>query len=365
MKKFTHITLLLVIATLAWLSFPTAVHAQGSDAGQIIFGGTYNLHDGETLEGGLVIFGGQGILDEGSVVNGDIFIAGGTLDVSGEVNGNITATGGTVILQDSGTINGNIDLIGAGFRNNGATVDGEITQNESLDFNFLNVPPVILPHLIPEVSPGVTPNFFQTVLKPMGDFLWNILRALAIAALAALIVLLLPNHTERLAKSINMQPVLAGGMGMLTLIVAPALLVLLLITILLIPVGILGILVLTLAALFGWVAVGYEVGKRMAVLFKQSWTPVVCGGLGTLALNFVCGILGIVPCFGWILPTLVVIIGLGGVLISRFGTRVYGNGSDNHPPAPEKVSPALYDVPLQPLAGNPAEPSAPPSEIAP
>jgi len=326
MKRFINVALLLILVTFTWLALPATVHAQETGNGQIIFGGVYHLYDGETLENGLVIFGGQGILDEGSVVKGDIFIAGGTLEVAGTVEGNIIASGGTVILANTAVVKGNIDLIGAGFRNDDGTVEGEISQNDSLNFNFLNVPAEMIPHLAPLSIPDV----FQSVLKPIGDFLWGVLSILATAALAAMVVLLLPKHTERLAKSITLQPVLSGGMGALTLLVAPPLLLLLVITIILIPVGLLGIMLLALASLFGWVAIGYEIGQRMSVLFKQNWAPVVCGGLGTLVLNVMARILVIIPCIGWLLPAVVLVIGLGGVFISRFGTRIYETGNSIH-----------------------------------
>jgi hypothetical protein len=82
---------------------------------------------------------------------------------------------------------------------------------------------------------------------------------------------------------------------------------------------------------FGWIALGLEVGKRLAASVKASWPPLVQAGLGTLLLSLVAQALGLAPCVGWIVPVLVGFVGMGGVLLSGFG----------HRPAPSSLSPAI------------------------
>jgi hypothetical protein len=185
---------------------------------------------------------------------------------------------------------------------------------------------------------------------------WAIFQSLAIAALAVLATMFLANPTQRVAQSIITEPAAAGGIGCLTVIVAPALIALLAITLILIPVSLVGILALAIALLFGWIAVGLEVGNRMAGLFKTQWAIPVAAGIGTLVITLVASILNIVPCIGWILPALLAVLGLGGVLVSQFGTRSYGFAAAHRPNMPP---PPVYSIPP---SNYPPAPPAPAPE---
>jgi hypothetical protein len=81
--------------------------------------------------------------------------------------------------------------------------------------------------------------------------------------------------------------------------------------------------VFTVAYMLGWLALGMEVGVRIAQMFKQEWPLPLAAGLGIFILNLVTQGLGVVaPCLGGLIPGLIGIVGLGAVLITRFGTRV-------------------------------------------
>jgi hypothetical protein len=101
-------------------------------------------------------------------------------------------------------------------------------------------------------------------------------------------------------------------------------LLILAITIILIPISLLGGLILVVAWFFGRVSLGMEVGRRIGNAFHKDWPVAVDAGLGTFALVLVIdGVGSLVPCVGWIIPTLVGILGLGGVILTLFGTRSY------------------------------------------
>jgi L-cystine uptake protein TcyP (sodium:dicarboxylate symporter family) len=50
-------------------------------------------------------------------------------------------------------------------------------------------------------------------------------------------------------------------------------LLLLIITILLIPAALVAVIALVLAAVFGWIAIGLEIGQRFTGAIKQQWHP--------------------------------------------------------------------------------------------
>jgi hypothetical protein len=92
-----------------------------------------------------------------------------------------------------------------------------------------------------------------------------------------------------------------------------------------------------------------EAGDRLGRLFKVQWAPPVSAGIGTLVLSLFSSIFALVPCVGWVLPTVIAIVGLGGVFLTRFGMR------DAQSSGPTSMVPS---TPAQPPA-NPAPPAAP------
>jgi hypothetical protein len=136
-----------------------------------------------------------------------------------------------------------------------------------------------------------------------------------------LLTLFLQPQLERVSHAIIRQPVVAGSFGLLTVVLSPLVFVILVITLILIPVALLAVLILTLAWLFGVIALGQEVGERFTKAINQTWVPVFTTGFGTFALMLVGGYIGMIPCVGWLATFLIGIMGIGGVAMTWFGTR--------------------------------------------
>lgn len=136
-------------------------------------------------------------------------------------------------------------------------------------------------------------------------------------------MLFLPEHTERSLQAVLDQPVHSAAAGFVTLAASPVIAVLMAITICLIPFSFLLFVALALAVMMGWIALGVEVGRRLMAGFNSEWTPSIQAWVGTFTLSVVVGMLAWVPCIGWLGGFLVAILGLGGVVLTRFGTQVY------------------------------------------
>jgi hypothetical protein len=334
MKFQIKCSLLLLLTAVLLLAFPSQALAQQPGGDQVVFGGQFTLEEGEILNGNLAVFGGSAVLEEGSRVNGSVAVMGGSVDIYGEVNGSINVVGGSVYLSDTSHVRGDIVTVGGNVnREPGAIVDGSSRRADPEDFS---IPQITRPGLF---NPNLGIN-----LRPIGAFLWFIFQSLALSALAVLVALFLLAPTQRVSQTIIVQPVISGAMGFLTLIIAPALLLLLAVTIILIPLSLLGFLALAIALVFGWIAVGLEVGHRLAGLFKTTWTAPVSAGLGTLVLTIVASAIWQIPCIGWVAPFVVAMMGLGGVIMSRFGTRAYLGNGHTPPPPPPPVTPVVHDT---------------------
>ncbi|MCB2178688.1 hypothetical protein KQH61_04655 [bacterium] len=336
-----------VCLTILLFSLVFTGSARASDAtaplrdDEVVFFGTYTLESGETLVGNLVVFGGVVSLEPDSSVIGDVVVFGGNVTAEGEISKNFVAIGGVVSLMETALIHG--DLIAPATvvqREEGATILGQIITE--------NIPQIDIPE-IPELdstpvepsTPTIVDNV-STALRPVVQFFAVLARALVFSAVAVLTFLIAPQHGSRVSRTIETNPVLSGGFGFLSVAVfvaAVVTLALLSITVILIPLTVPAIILLSLALalglLFGLIAAGAEVGRRMMQAFKQEWSTTLRVSVGSFSLAFVLGLLsmGLWSFLGSLLWMAVGAMGLGSVLLTRFGTRDYVPASAATAPA--------------------------------
>ncbi len=344
-KLFTLI--ILILAILVFVPLQSAAAKSGSYNGQVIFGQTYTLKTGETLTGDLLVFGGTATIEQGATVSGNIVLFGSTLVVNGEVSGDVAVIGGTATLGATAHLHGNLTTVGATLdRAVGAQIDGQVNNSGNLSVVPGSQAPIGIEQIITNFNP------FGPLFNAFGQ-------ALGLGVLAMLVMLFLAPHADRVAHTIIAQPLVAGGLGLLTIVVAPIALVLLAITIILIPVVAILVVALFVAGLFGWIAIGYEIGQRFTTAIHQTWHPAFSAGLGVFAITLVADALTGIPvlnCVGWLVPFLLGIAGLGAVIMSRFGTQLV-----LAPAAASQSSPAS-SAPVAPAApSSPASPAEPPA----
>ncbi|OGO27455.1 MAG: hypothetical protein A2Z16_17185 [Chloroflexi bacterium RBG_16_54_18] len=286
---------------------------------RLVLGGTYTLGEDEILNGDLVIAGGNATLETGSEVKGDILALGGSLRANGLVEGDILALGGQVYLGENASVQGSVNILGGRLER----VPGSLIEGEE----GFSLPAPMLPGLpndlaIPEINLG---------LSPIWKLFWILMRSFLWAAVAVLVTLFLPVSTRRVSQVISGQPMIAGGLGCLTVMVAPIILFIIGITIIGIPISVLAVLILLIAWCFGIIAAGLEVGRRLASAFRQEWALPVSAALGVFLLTIVINSIdAVIPCVGWVLPFLVGLFGLGAVILSRFGTSQYPSLAETH-----------------------------------
>jgi hypothetical protein len=343
MKRYTLLILLLI--PLLILALPGRALAKGLLEDKVVIGQDYVLNNGQVLDGSLIVVGGDVILEAGSRVNGDTVVVGGDLTAGGEIHGNVVNFGKSVSLSATALVTGDVTVLGGRMNMaDGARVLGNVNEGFRGPFNF-NFPNTTIPP-------------FQFHFDPLFDRLRFFFFTFLWAALAVLLVLFLPHQTERAGQAALKQPFTAGALGLLTVIIAPLVVLVLAITILLIPVALVAALLLALAWAFGLVSLGYMVGKRMQELTHQEWAPAVAAGLGTFLLILVInGMRSLIPCIFWVVPAATGMIGLGAVILTRFGTQTYPPfaslppASFGQPPAPP--SPPAGEPPFIPFAQEP------------
>jgi hypothetical protein len=336
MKK---IRLTVWLAVLAILLVPGPVQAK-SPADDIIVGGTFTLHSGETYNGDLVSLGGKITLEEGSTVDGNVVVIGGSLQVAGRVTENMASIGGSIHLSATAVIDGDLACIGGEPEmDEGAKVVGKVKSVAGVtfpvDFSVL-VQPTEISQWVNQI--GIRNLFWANPLFEATAFLF---RVLIFSAIAVLIVMFLPKQTERIAGVLMRNPVPSFLVGLLTMMIAGAVSIILIITICLSPAGLLGLAILFASTLLGWTAIGLEVGKAVATLFRQQLHPAAVAGIGTMVLTFLAGAVWYFPCVGGILVLMALSFGLGAVVLTRFGGQPY---------LPAQIPPAVQSPTDTPLA---------------
>jgi len=321
--------------------------------GRVVFGQSFTLENGNTLDGDLLVFGGSAEIEEEASVNGNIILIGGELTVDGNVTGDVSVTGGEVFLGSAAHIFGDLITVGATLEKaDSAQVDGQIynTATSWVGGNSVDHPQI---PVVPDPNPNIHFNF-----NPFGAIGNLFGQAFGLAVLAMVVMLFLARHADRIAHAVIAQPLTAAGLGLLTCTLAPVAFVTLgilsifIITLIVtVPLIIVLAIALGMAAIFGWIAIGYEIGQRITGALHQEWHPALSAGLGTFLLTLVVNgatVLNFIPgvaCFTWILPSLVGVVALGGVVMTRFGTQTVEAPGAATPaaPAPEASLPQITE----------------------
>jgi hypothetical protein len=272
-------TCLLVL--LALLGYTTAVHAEATSV--------VKINDDVTIEENMKVR--------------NVFVLRGQITISGTVEQNVVAIGGSIVLTRTAVVNGDVVALGGIIvMGKGADVHGTLTEINSSNIS------AAISDLLSDDWEGWSWLFA----------IFSVVVFFAILILALLIVALIPKPIQVIAETIKTNTFkvsLSGLLGLLLIVPIAVLLTISVIGIVLIP---LEMILVVSAALLGFIAVSQLIGRRVLTLMKRTGGGVIrqtFWGLMTLWL------IGWIPYVGWIIKVLAVVLGLGGVIMTRFGTK--------------------------------------------
>ena len=299
-----------------------------------------------TINGDLLLAGGTvNIL--GNVTN-DIRVAGGNIVISGEVGGNVTSLGGNVTYTDSADIGGSI-VNGSGsltllspVSKDATIASGNITLNSAIGGDVtagvgnlnLNSKANIAGDLnywsnndaqIFEGAQVQGQTVRNEIEEPQGPQVDNLLASISAGfriisffsaiLIGFLLLKLVPNFTQKTADTILRKPLRSFGIGLLTLIVTPPVIVLLLITVIGIPLGIIAIagyiIILYIAKIFVALAIG------RVLLRSRNKNIYLAFTLGLVVYS----LFRIIPIAGFIIAALTATVGTGAYISTKVRTH--------------------------------------------
>ncbi|MBN1545942.1 MAG: hypothetical protein JW902_04710 [Syntrophaceae bacterium] len=246
-------------------------------------------------------FGDDIVVEEGMRVN-NIIAVGGQVTLYGVADGTVVSIGDSVVLGPYSIVGGNVMSIGGVIvRGKGSEVNGSLTE-----INSSNVSQGLATVIN---SDWVGWSWFFAII--------SITFYLGLLILAILLVLLIPKPIRVISDAVERKPYKAGFWGLIGLILVVPLAFLLTISVIGVVLVPLEISIAIAGMLIGFVAVSRLVGRRIFVILKkpdQTYLRETVWGMTFLWFA------GWIPYVGWMLKVFVVLLGLGGVLVTRFGT---------------------------------------------
>lgn len=345
MKKIA-ILIVLSIAMVGFLSSSAKAFTtiKADENGNVTVEGNETIDDNVATAGNIVIIrgtidddlfvAGQDIKIEGDV-NGSLFAMGNQIEVSGTIGKDAMIAGNILDLSKSSKITG--DLFAAG---NMVTVSGPVGRNAYFAVSGLTISSIINGNVLATfsdinlsngqilgkltytaekaininpalVTGGITFNEIVTKETSKNEQVMSwLMRLLTAIVMGIIFVLLIPKWTKNISEQINKSLFKSMGIGLLILIVAPILSLLLLITMVGAPLGIIAMIFYFMLMYLAKFWVAYCLGSYIG---KDKLNPIISMTIGILILYLIFAI----PFIGGFAGFIVLILGIGGIYLAQ------------------------------------------------
>lgn len=260
------------------------VVVQGKVGGDAVIGGGQITLGGPGIGGDVAI--GGGVIRVDAPVSGDVKIGGGDVYLNSTITGNIQLEAEKVTLGSKAVINGTLSYKASKelTREEGAVTNGQVT---------------FTPRETKAVAAGVAAALVSV---------WVVGKFLALFVCALIMSLLLRRWSTELVSRAVERPFLELGRGLIVFAAMPVISVLLLVTILGIPFGIIGLIGYVAVLMFAWIMTPIVVGSVIYQYFSKKWEV----NWKTILLGaFAYSILGVIPFVGWAVQLALMLIVLG------------------------------------------------------
>jgi hypothetical protein len=263
-----------LVALCTLLPVSSALAADDGPEDRIVLSGSVLVDRGETVPGDVVVVDGDAVI-RGSV-EGDVVVVDGDVTIRGKVGGDVVAVAGLATLGRRARIAG--DLV------------------------YFDEKPVIARGA--RVAGDVQKVDGSEIGEALGALAIGIWVAFSVSLLlfGLILMLLAPRAAEAIARTARSRWGMAIGVGFAVFILLPIVAVLIALTIIGTPLGVL--LLVSLIPLFAmaYVSTAFAVGR---LILKKSGIPAFLLGMLILCL------LTLVPFLGGVVATLAIIFGLG------------------------------------------------------
>ncbi|MFC1955751.1 polymer-forming cytoskeletal protein [Chloroflexota bacterium] len=313
-----------------------SITINGKVNGGVSFGGQTATINGEITNG--LRFGGQTIIMNGRIgrdlvvgcsqlsvlstgrVDGDLIFGAGTAQVNGTIGDSILGGVGEVTLTNNvgGDIALTVDRLAI---TSSAVIQGNLKYTSPNEASIQSGAIISgdISHLIPdkpekaEMAKGIMAGIF-------GVIVWKILSYVMIFIIGIILILIVKKRMTLIQTAIQKSPWQTLGWGALILIATPIAAIIVMITVVGLPLGIISLLLWGIALYLCQVPVALLLGR---LIIRQNRALDSTGiMIGALALGLlILFVLRLIPIIGWIVGLLVVLFGLGALITSSVTMR--------------------------------------------
>jgi hypothetical protein len=308
-------------------------------------------HDGRQRSGSKVRFGGNITVDEDERVRDAVVAIGGSVSVHGQVDGDVVAIGGGIHLGPKAVVNGAVTSIGGGInREDGSRVNGDVVELG------IGGPWTI----VPWSAVGFQRDLFSEWFRLVGTGL----RIALLLLVTLLVVAVADRPVSRIAARAGDDPWVSGFVGLAAEILFVPVLV---ITVVVLAISIIGIpllllvpfaiVALLLGVLMGFAGVARRLGRWAVGDGRSAISTTAVGVILIVAGAILARLLYLIPgpfwpiamavgATGLFLEYVAWTVGLGALLLTRFGTRPQAPAVwTQPPPVPPPVPTPVTDAP--------------------
>ncbi len=301
----------------------------GTDTSRVVIRGKGRTYRSDEEDASILRTGESLTIEAGQIVDGDAVSIGGSVTVLGEVRGDVVAIGGNVTLKDGAVVEGDAVAIGGRIRK----ADTARIGGQQVGMNFIPAGIIHSGH-----DDGGFPVFSLVALIVIGLFLFLFGWLLHVVA---------ESRVQVTSLFLAAHPWKSLFTGLAIILLAPAAVLILFVTVVGIPVGLLVMVLLPIAHAMGFLLVAAVAGNRLLSRGDGpgwGWIKSLAIGLGLFLGIVLFGAIfraigGFLSAFGWALTIfgwtvafLAATVGLGALALSRVGR--YATTEPVLPPAP-------------------------------
>ena len=270
------------------------INISGNIAGDLfVVGNEITIADNVHIKGDLLF--GAGVIRINGIVDGDIKGRGGEIIIGCKVGGDLNLEVSELTILPTADIKGSLTYIGEerATIQPGAQISGITT------------------HKLPESKEEQSETFLLALLSSIKTKFIGFLMALLAGFL---IILIAPKRLASIAESISSRPGPSAGWGALVLLVTPIAAVIICITIIGLPVGLIALALWGIAIYLAQIPVGLFLGQWIISHFRdvEDNRGIMIGALATGLI--IVKLLSLIPYFGFFIGLAVILFGLGAVI---------------------------------------------------
>ncbi len=271
-------------------------------------GGTLNIRG--HVDGDLLVAGGQVNIASTARIGRDLLFGAGNVRIDGPIEGYIKGGGGEVTVTNGvgEDIELQVDKLTVAST---ANIQGNLTYTSDNKANIQSGAQIggTTTHQVPEVEESAKAGPLSGIVGKVVAFLMTLLAGIVI-------ILVAPRRAASVAASLRRKPWLSLGWGAIILFATPIAAIVTLVTVVGVPVSLIGLTLYGIGIYLSQIAVGLFIGYWIVRYFSKGESRGIL--IGALTLGFlILTLLKLIPYVGFPLWLATVLFGIGAMALSQ------------------------------------------------